>query len=188
MSLGTQLNAIESSLERLFDEIRLETTRAAFRFEKGALHEDAHRAFVQVLSGFEDRLGRLTRALKQAEGQTRGRALLAKHAPRGDARYRATQSAKTHGQRRQAIEEKARLVTVDLQKLAIDGTTPTFLDVANGMDSLGKTLEQIMGQARNDGDTVILHDAGNVRGDMASYQAMSPGSFDVPLSPCGSRC
>ncbi len=172
MSLGRDLNAIDFTLKRLLDEIRADLLRLQLETQRGALYEDKHGQFVQRLEGYRQRLKRLGKSIDHAAGITRGRELLLKQTPRGDARWSAKQSVQSHHDHRRQVEKRAAEVAALLDQFATEGNSMTPLDLANGLDSLGQHLQKIMDAAWQTGDTVIVQEANGFRQEFNAAQPL----------------
>lgn len=142
MSLGQSFNAIEFGLERLLLEIRQEAIKLTASGHTPQITSANYHDFWNKLDGYQERLRGLVTALERSQDHIANRQFLARGL-RGDARYRAQQSVRSHQERRHKLVDLAKEVQEALYAIYFRGQDPTAGDLMKGIDKLGKQLEKI---------------------------------------------
>lgn len=181
MSLGTHLNALEFGLHQQLRELKTELLQLSAETERPGVDHPLYHALTDRLGLHLQRLGRVQRELRHIEGQLAGRQQLVKGMHRGsDARWRANQSIQTHDHRRRELIGLLAELTAKLREIEQLGRAPTFLNVMQGVQTLGDEFTKIIDNFSKKADTHVAVDTQWAKHQISALRPAEPA--DVPLS------
>lgn len=145
MTTGQTLNALETILDRLLDEISHASITLQAKGSTPKPTDTSYHDFWDKIAGYQTALARIVRDLKSIEHRLDFRSRVARRLPR-EFRYSANQSVKSHRGHSQQVYEKAARVEAALRDFIVQSQTPTTGDVMSGITKLTKELEKTLSQ------------------------------------------
>jgi hypothetical protein len=140
MGMGQRLNVLEAILDRLWVKISQSSFDLMAKGSAPKPTDAKYHDFWREVSGYLAQLSVVMRELDSYEHLLDHRARIARSCPR-ELRFRANQSVRDLGDRRQQVYEKAVRVEAALRDLYFRGQTPTTNDIIKAIEKLSKEIE-----------------------------------------------
>lgn len=182
MGPGRTLNVVRVQLQRMLLKLKGELLRVQMQPERPQIDSVKYHDLDRLIGKYRGRLEQYKRRVDEVNLGTRGMETINRNVRRGtDEWWRARHSVESHDRNRQALEPLIAEVTAIIGEIYQVGRTPTFGNMAKGIDKLGKQLEQIMDAASHGGEHQILVEAREAH-HQHLVQPHAPGGLDSGLS------